>query len=75
MISSGVHAFRNYILFRLWPINRLMRRRWQRPLDSVEGALLPDSAAIKQAVSIPGPLHGRLPDGVGHRARASRRSM
>ncbi len=53
MISSGVHAFRNYILFRLWPINRIMRGRWQRPLDSVEGALLPDSAAIKQAVSIP----------------------
>ena len=53
MISSGVHAFRNYILFRLWPINRLMRRRWQRPLESVEGALLPDSAAIKRSVSIP----------------------
>jgi 2,4-dienoyl-CoA reductase-like NADH-dependent reductase (Old Yellow Enzyme family) len=53
MISSGVHAFRNYILFRLWPVNRLMRRRWQRPLESVEGALLPDSAAIKRSVSIP----------------------
>ncbi len=53
MISSGVHAFRNYILFRLWPMNRIMRGRWQRPLDSVEGALLPDSAAIKRAVSIP----------------------
>ena len=53
MISSGVHAFRNYILFRLWPTNRLMRRRWQRPLESVEGALLPDSAAIKRSVSIP----------------------
>src|SRR4029453_11505189 len=53
MISSGVHAFRNYILFRLWPINRLMRRRWQRPLESVEGALLPDSASIKRSVSIP----------------------
>jgi 2,4-dienoyl-CoA reductase-like NADH-dependent reductase (Old Yellow Enzyme family) len=53
MISSGVHAFRNYILFRLWPINRLMRSRWQRPLESVEGALLPDSASIKRSVSIP----------------------
>ena len=53
MISSGVHAFRNYILFRLWPVNRLMRWRWQRPLASVEGALLPDAAAIKEAVSIP----------------------
>jgi 2,4-dienoyl-CoA reductase-like NADH-dependent reductase (Old Yellow Enzyme family) len=53
MISSGVHAFRNYLLFRLWPVNRIMRRRWQRSLDSVEGALLPDSAAIKKALSIP----------------------
>ncbi len=53
MISSGVHAFRNYLLFRLWPINRLMRRRWERPADSVEGALLADAAAIKRAVSIP----------------------
>jgi 2,4-dienoyl-CoA reductase (NADPH2) len=53
MISSGVHAFRNYILFRLWPVNRIMRRRWERDQDSVEGALLPDSAAIKRAVSIP----------------------
>lgn len=53
MISSGIHAFRNYILFRLWPINRIMRSRWERPLDGVEGALLPDAAAIKQAVSIP----------------------
>jgi 2,4-dienoyl-CoA reductase-like NADH-dependent reductase (Old Yellow Enzyme family) len=53
MISSGVHAFRNYILFRLWPINRIMRRRWQRPQDAVEGSLLPDSTAIKRDVSIP----------------------
>jgi len=53
MISSGVHAFRNYLLYRLWPINRIMRRRWERPLDAVEGALLPDAAAIKRAVDIP----------------------
>ncbi|MBM2821898.1 MAG: oxidase [Thermoleophilia bacterium] len=53
MISSGIHAFRNYLLFRLWPINRVMRRRWSRPLDAVEGSLLPDAAAIKRAVSIP----------------------
>jgi 2,4-dienoyl-CoA reductase-like NADH-dependent reductase (Old Yellow Enzyme family) len=53
MISSGVHAFRNYILYRIWPINRLMQARWSRPVDSVEGALLPDARAIKQAVSIP----------------------
>jgi 2,4-dienoyl-CoA reductase-like NADH-dependent reductase (Old Yellow Enzyme family) len=53
MISSGVHAFRNYVLYRIWPINRLMQARWSRPVDEVEGALLPDARAIKQAVSIP----------------------
>jgi 2,4-dienoyl-CoA reductase (NADPH2) len=53
MISSGIHAFRNYLLFRLWPINWLMRGRWERPLDEVEGSLLPDAAAVKQAVSVP----------------------
>ena len=53
MISSGVHAFRNYLLFRLWPINRIMQSRWQRPLDAVEGSLLGDAAAIRAVVSVP----------------------
>lgn len=53
MISSGIHAFRNYVLYRVWPINRLMQRRWQRPFESVEGALLPDATAIREVVSIP----------------------
>jgi 2,4-dienoyl-CoA reductase (NADPH2) len=53
MLSSGVHAFRNYMLYRIWPINRLMQSRWSRPLDEVEGAVLPDAHAIKEAVSIP----------------------
>jgi 2,4-dienoyl-CoA reductase (NADPH2) len=53
MISSGVYAFRNYLLFRLWPINRIMQKRWQHPLDSVEGSLLEDAAAIRAVVSVP----------------------
>jgi 2,4-dienoyl-CoA reductase (NADPH2) len=53
MLSSGVHAFRNYVLYRIWPINLLMQRMWSRPVDKVEGAVLPDARAIKQAVSIP----------------------
>ena len=53
MISSGVHAFRNYLLFRLWPINRIMQRRWQRPFDAVEGSLLEDAATIRAVVSVP----------------------
>jgi len=53
MISSGVHAFRNYLLYRTPLVNRLMQHRWQRPAESVEGANLPDARAIKAAVTIP----------------------
>ena len=53
MLSSGVHAFRNFLLYKIWPINRLLQGRWSRPVDKVEGALLPDARAIKRAVSIP----------------------
>jgi 2,4-dienoyl-CoA reductase-like NADH-dependent reductase (Old Yellow Enzyme family) len=53
MISSGRHAFRNYFLYRLPVVNRLMQRRWERPPETVEGMNLPDAKAVKQAVSIP----------------------
>jgi 2,4-dienoyl-CoA reductase-like NADH-dependent reductase (Old Yellow Enzyme family) len=52
MISSGVHAFRNYVLYRTWPVNRLMVKRWSRPLSSIEGFNLADARRIKQAVGI-----------------------
>ena len=51
LISSGIHAFRNYLLYRIPLVNTLMQRRWQRPAESVEGANLPDARAIKAAVS------------------------
>ena len=53
MISSGRHAFRNYLLYRLPLVNRLMQRRWERPADRVEGMNLPEARAVKDAVSIP----------------------
>jgi 2,4-dienoyl-CoA reductase-like NADH-dependent reductase (Old Yellow Enzyme family) len=53
MLSSGRHAFRNFLLYKLWPINRLMQRRWSRSVDRIEGANLPDARAVKAAVSIP----------------------
>jgi 2,4-dienoyl-CoA reductase-like NADH-dependent reductase (Old Yellow Enzyme family) len=53
MISSGRYAFRNYFLYRLPLVNRLMQRRWERPAESVEGMNLPESRAVKSAVSIP----------------------
>jgi 2,4-dienoyl-CoA reductase-like NADH-dependent reductase (Old Yellow Enzyme family) len=53
MISSGTHAFRNYVLYRTPGIGQLMSKRWSRPPDSVEGFNLADSGRIKQTVSIP----------------------
>jgi 2,4-dienoyl-CoA reductase-like NADH-dependent reductase (Old Yellow Enzyme family) len=53
LISSGSAAFRNYLLYRIPVINWLMRRRWSRPTDRVEGMNLPESRAVKRAVSIP----------------------
>ena len=53
LISSGVHAFRNYLLYRTPLVNRLMQRRWERPASSVEGANLVDARAIKDEVAIP----------------------
>jgi 2,4-dienoyl-CoA reductase-like NADH-dependent reductase (Old Yellow Enzyme family) len=53
MLSSGKHTFRNYLLFRLWPANQVMKRRWERDPATVPGRSLPDAARIKTAVSIP----------------------
>jgi 2,4-dienoyl-CoA reductase-like NADH-dependent reductase (Old Yellow Enzyme family) len=53
LISSGSAAFRNYLLYRLPLINRLVRHRWSRPADRVEGMNLPEARAVKRAVSIP----------------------
>jgi 2,4-dienoyl-CoA reductase-like NADH-dependent reductase (Old Yellow Enzyme family) len=54
MISSGRHTFRNYLIFRTWPLNRLFKWLWERRSRSgVEGINLPESRAVKQAVSVP----------------------
>ena len=53
MLSNGRHTFRNYLMFRIWPLNRIAEWRWSVPAERVEGANLPDARAIKQAVSIP----------------------
>jgi 2,4-dienoyl-CoA reductase (NADPH2) len=53
MISSGRHAFRNYLFYRLPLVNRLMQRRWERPADQVEGMNLPAARAVKEAMSVP----------------------
>ncbi|MFY9556304.1 MAG: NADH:flavin oxidoreductase [Blastocatellia bacterium] len=54
MISSGEHTYRNFVLFRTWPANKLFQQRWNRATgDVIEGINLPDARAVKQAVSVP----------------------
>jgi 2,4-dienoyl-CoA reductase (NADPH2) len=53
MLSSGRHAFRNYLMFSVWPVNRILEKRWSIPAERVEGANLADARAIREAVSIP----------------------
>ncbi len=54
IISSGRHALRNYLLFRLPLAGRLLRSRWRQAAGKVfEGVNLADAAAIKKAVSVP----------------------
>ena len=54
MLSSGKRTFRNYVMFRTWPFNRLFKWWWERSTrDGIEGINLPEVRAIKQAVSVP----------------------
>jgi len=54
MISSGKNTFRNFLLLRNDLSGRLFHDQWIKERGNViEGLNLPDSHAIKQAVSIP----------------------
>ena len=55
MISSGESTLRNFLLFN-GASGQIARRAWNEaagPPDQIEGKNLPDSRAIKQAVTIP----------------------
>jgi len=56
LASSGSNTFRNLLLFRHDLTADLFRQQWLHagvPADQIEGLSLPDSRAIKQAVSVP----------------------
>jgi 2,4-dienoyl-CoA reductase-like NADH-dependent reductase (Old Yellow Enzyme family) len=55
LLSSGKNTFRNYLMFRTPPLAKAFGWWWTRPHhdSEVEGINLPDSRAVKQAVSIP----------------------
>jgi 2,4-dienoyl-CoA reductase (NADPH2) len=55
LLSSGSRTFRNYLMFRTWPLNKGFRWWWERPARKrgIEGINLPEARAVKQAVGIP----------------------
>ena len=54
VISSGLHTYRNYRIFRSKLLGPLFRRQWIAAHGGeIEGRLLPDAQAVKQAVGVP----------------------
>jgi 2,4-dienoyl-CoA reductase (NADPH2) len=55
LLSSGRHTFRNYLTFRTPPFDRAFQWWWERPArkSGIEGINLPESRALKGAVSVP----------------------
>jgi 2,4-dienoyl-CoA reductase-like NADH-dependent reductase (Old Yellow Enzyme family) len=54
LISSGRYAFRNFLVFRTWPLHVFWKWHWEKPnRGRREGINLEDSRAVKEAVTIP----------------------
>ncbi len=58
MISSGQHTWRNYLMFRTWPVNKLFKYQWEKSARKatngrIEGINLPDARRVREAVSVP----------------------
>ena len=76
MISSGRHTFRNYLMFRTWPLNRVFKWLWERPQPDRHRGHQPRRRPRDQGGGVrPRGLHGRLPDGVRGRGRDRARRL
>ena len=54
LIANGLYTFRNYLVFRTWPLSALWKRHWEKPSRAgSEGINLADARAVNEAVSIP----------------------
>jgi 2,4-dienoyl-CoA reductase-like NADH-dependent reductase (Old Yellow Enzyme family) len=55
LLSNGRYAFRNFLVFRTWPLSAGFRWWWERPHRrlGIEGINLPSTRAVKDAVSVP----------------------
>jgi 2,4-dienoyl-CoA reductase-like NADH-dependent reductase (Old Yellow Enzyme family) len=55
MLSSGKNTFRNYLMFRTPPFNKIFKWAWERSAkrDGIEGINLAEARRFKEAVSVP----------------------
>jgi 2,4-dienoyl-CoA reductase (NADPH2) len=54
LIGNGLYTFRNYLVFRTWPLSVIWKSWWERPSrKGAEGINLEDSRMVKQALRIP----------------------
>jgi 2,4-dienoyl-CoA reductase-like NADH-dependent reductase (Old Yellow Enzyme family) len=54
LISNGLYTFRNYLVFRWWPLNAIWKWHWEKPSrKGVEGINLQDARAVKETVGVP----------------------
>jgi 2,4-dienoyl-CoA reductase-like NADH-dependent reductase (Old Yellow Enzyme family) len=54
MVTSGVWAFRNFLLFRYRPLRPIFNLLWNRTKpDQIEGIIVDDAREIKRNVSVP----------------------
>src|SRR5262245_22378774 len=54
LVSNGLYTFRNFLVFRTWPLSDIWKWWWERPSRAgAEGINLEDARAVKQAVGIP----------------------
>ncbi len=71
MLSSGEKTFRNYLMFRTPPVNKVFKWAWERSAksDGIEGINLGEARRVKAVRERPGDLRRRLPDPVDDRRR------
>ena len=69
MLSSGEKTFRNYLMFRTPPLNKVFKWAWERSAKGgeIEGINLDEARRVKESVTRPGDLRRRLPDAVEDR--------
>ena len=75
MLSSGIHTFRNYLLFRTWPFSRILERRAGRSPSGDRGRESQRRGGDQASGVDSRSLHRRLPARLDDRRRHSARRL